>query len=191
MIPPEYKDFGDPELIGRCLQGDGAAWEALILRYRRLIYSVPSGFRFAPDDSADVFQSVCLTLIEHLHELKDETRLASWLITTATRQCLRLRSRRYREPHFEEGTEAEERPAGDASVEEVRLLAERSHAIREGVRRLPDRCRTLIELLFFSTRDYSYEDIGKTLQMPVASIGPTRARCLAKLQALLRPRGIR
>lgn len=190
MIPPNYKEFGDPELVALCLQGDGAAWETLIHRHRRLIYSVPARFRLSPADAADVFQGVCVALLEHLHELKDESRVASWLMTTAMRQCLRLRAQIYREPTMD-GSQAEERPDPDVDVEAVQILVERQEAIRDVVRRLPDRCRSLIEMLFFSATEPSYEEISRTLEMPVASIGPTRARCLAKMQGFLRSKGIR
>ena len=50
--------------------GRRQAWEALILRYRRLIYSIPVKFSFTTADASDVFQAVCLKLIEHLHELE-------------------------------------------------------------------------------------------------------------------------
>jgi DNA-directed RNA polymerase specialized sigma24 family protein len=72
----KYKSFSDPELISLCLKGDGAAWEALISRYRRLIYSVPVRFNFEPADSADVFQAVCLKLLEHLHDIKDDRKIS-------------------------------------------------------------------------------------------------------------------
>src|SRR5262249_60499588 len=80
-----------------CLKGDGHAWEALIRRYRRLIYSVPVRFGFEDADAADVFQAVCLKLLEHLHEVKDDRRISAWLVTTTTRQCLHLRVLKTRE----------------------------------------------------------------------------------------------
>jgi RNA polymerase sigma factor (sigma-70 family) len=191
VIPPKYKELSDPELIALCLNSDGAAWETIIYRYRRLIYSAPARFRFSEADAADVFQTVCVALVEHLHELKDENRLGSWLVTTATRQCLRLRSRNFREPMLEDTPHTDEQLDPDIDVEQIQIHSERQEAIRQAVVRLPDRCRDLIELLFFNQKDPSYEEIGQTLKMPVASIGPTRARCLAKLMGLLRPRGIR
>src|SRR4051812_24806938 len=93
----KYKQYTDSELISMCLEGDSKAWEALILHYRRLIYSIPVRFSFGSADASDVFQSVCLKLIEHLHELKDGTKLSAWLITTTTRQCLYVRSLKFRE----------------------------------------------------------------------------------------------
>ncbi len=38
---------------------------------------------------------------------------------------------------------------------------------------------------YFSTDEPSYVEIAKQMEMPVASIGPTRARCLERLRKLL------
>jgi len=81
-----YSKQTDPELVGMCLNGDALAWEALIMRYRRFIYSIPVKFGFRAADASDVFQTVCLKLIEHLHEVKDENKLSAWLATIKTRQ---------------------------------------------------------------------------------------------------------
>ena len=40
-------------------------------------------------------------------------------------------------------------------------------------------------------RSPSYEEIGEMMNMPVASIGPTRARCLEKLRTVLPAKGIK
>jgi RNA polymerase sigma factor (sigma-70 family) len=191
VTPANYRDLGDPELIALCLNGEGAAWEALIHRYRRLIYSTPVRFGFSNADASDVFQSVCLALIEHLHELKDESRLGGWIVTTAMRQCLRMRKLNQRESTAEREVLPEENPDPEGDAEEMRIRGQMQSTIHEAVERLPERCRLLIEMLFFDVRERTYEEIGRALQMPVASIGPTRARCLSKLQSLLRVRGIR
>jgi hypothetical protein len=58
----------DPELIGACLKGgaNGAqAWEVLIVRYQRLIYSIPRHYGFSESEAADIAQAVCLLLLEN------------------------------------------------------------------------------------------------------------------------------
>jgi DNA-directed RNA polymerase specialized sigma24 family protein len=40
-------------------------------------------------------------------------------------------------------------------------------------------------MLYFDIEEPSYVDIAQKMSMPVASIGPTRARCLEKLKRLL------
>jgi RNA polymerase sigma factor (sigma-70 family) len=184
----KYKSLGDPELIALCLAGDAGAWESLILRYRRLIYSVPVKFNFTAADASDVFQAICLKLIEHLHELKDETKVSAWLITTTTRQCIHVRAQRMRECSSEE--DFEEPAASDINVEDIQIQTQEQQNIRDAVEKLPDRCRRLLELLYFETANPSYEEIGRKMNMPVASIGPTRARCLEKLRTVFRRKGI-
>ena len=184
-----YKTYTDPELVSMCLNGDALAWETLITRYRRLIYSLPVRFGFGSADAADVFQAVCLKLIEHLHQIKDETKISAWLVTTTTRQCLHLRSLKFRET--DTGEDFDEQPDPADNLEELRILTEQQQAIREAVDQLAARCRSLIEILYFDPRQLSYEDISAQMGIPVASIGPTRARCLDKLRTILRRGGIK
>lgn len=189
MSTAKYKTLGDPELVGLCLGGDSQAWEALIVRYRRLIYSIPVKFNFKSADASDVFQAVCLKLIEHLHELKDETKVSAWLITTTTRQCIHLRSQKMRESSTDD--DFEEPAAAGENVESIQIQTQEEQTVRDAVEKLPDRCRHLLELLYFSQKNPSYEEISDAMKMPVASIGPTRARCLEKLRTVLRRRGIK
>jgi len=185
----QYKTNTDPELVGMCLKGDAQAWEALIMRYRRLVYSVPVRFGFTSADAADVFQSVCLKLLEHLHEVKDENKVSSWLITTTTSNCLHVRTLKYRETGTDQ--EFQEPPDPSDNVENLRIMSEQQQAVREAVDQLSGRCRTLIEMLYFDQRSPSYDEISHSMGMPVSSIGPTRARCLDKLRTILRRQGIK
>jgi RNA polymerase sigma factor (sigma-70 family) len=183
-----YKDLADPELVSRCLGGDSLAWEALIMRYRRLIFSIPNRFGFAPSDCSDVFQTVCVKLIEHLADLRDEEKVSAWLITTTTRHCIHVRSLKHRSVSDED--RLEETPAPGETTEEVRIRADRQQKVRNTIREMSERCRNLLELLYFEPSSPSYAEIGERLGMPVPSIGPTRARCLDKLRTLLRRKGI-
>jgi RNA polymerase sigma factor (sigma-70 family) len=181
----------DSEIIKACLQGSSAAWEALIKRYQRLIYSLPLKARLSQDDAADIFQSVCLKLYEKLESLRDHEKLSSWIITTTTRECWRLANRQRREQpaddlSSDESGEAFDRLASDTPLlDEQGILMQQQQAVRQSVESLPERCKELLTLLFYKTDELSYAEIARQLEMPVASIGPTRARCLEKLKKLL------
>jgi len=178
-----YKSYTEPELIAMCLRGDIGAWEALIVRHRRLIYSIPKRFGFSNLDASDVFQSVCLKLLENLQGLKDDRKLGIWLATTTTHECMALKRVRDREAGTEEEVEEPFDPAG--TLEDLQLFAEKLQGLRDTVDRLPDRCKSLIEMLYLDVRQPSYEQIAEKLAIPVPSIGPTRARCLDKLRIML------
>jgi RNA polymerase sigma factor (sigma-70 family) len=172
-----------------CLDGDVRAWETLMWRYRRLIFSIPTKFGLPQYDALDVFQTVCLKLLEHLHEVKDDRKISTWLATTTTRQCLAILTTRQKE--FGQQPEVDEPldPAG--TLEDIRLLAERYQQLRDAVEELPARCRSLIEILYLDVKKYNYEQINEKLGIPVASIGPIRARCLNRLRKILNERGIK
>src|SRR5215216_1284226 len=93
----EVTEPSDRSLVAACLKGDNAAWEALIVRYQRLIYSIPKKARMSDGDAADVFQSVCLKLCQKLSTLRSEEKLSSWLIKITMRECWRVIAKQRRE----------------------------------------------------------------------------------------------
>lgn len=84
----------DPQLIARCLSGDARAWDALLERYESLIYSALRRAGLTPADADDVFQEVCLSLLNHLESLRDTQRLSGWLLSVARCQAWRVHKRR-------------------------------------------------------------------------------------------------
>ncbi|MFG0253196.1 MAG: RNA polymerase sigma factor [Phycisphaerales bacterium JB038] len=62
----------------------------LVDRYARLIYSIARDCGLGSADAEDAFQNVFLALHRRLDSLRDQTRLSSWLITTARRECWRV-----------------------------------------------------------------------------------------------------
>jgi RNA polymerase sigma factor (sigma-70 family) len=185
-----YKRKTDAELVNMCLEGDGRAWEALIKRYRRYIYAIPMKFGLKRADSADVFQNVCLVLLEHLQELKDEKRIIGWLGTTTARFCLLATGDNQREiPTPDE--EFEEPLDPSLNLEEIRLLTEAQQDLRDCVRKLRPRCRDLLEMLYFDQTKPSYQEISDAMDIPVGAISPSRNRCLEQLRTILRRRGIK
>jgi RNA polymerase sigma factor (sigma-70 family) len=181
----------DRELLAACLQGDAAAWEALIARYQRLIYSIPIKMGLSPNDAADVFQSVCLKLLEHISTLRNQDKISSWLTITTRRESWRLALQRRREhvlASYESNDGADELselPDRQVPLDEQQARSEQQEILRQAVEQLPERCRQLIKLLFYSRADLSYDEIARQLDIPRDSMGPTRARCLAKLKKLL------
>jgi RNA polymerase sigma factor (sigma-70 family) len=70
--------------------------------------------------------------------------------------------------------------------DEQLLILEEQHRIRTAVSLLDERCRNLLEMLFYRSEPPSYAELAASLNIPEGSIGPTRARCLAKLLRLLK-----
>jgi RNA polymerase sigma factor (sigma-70 family) len=189
VVAATYTQYKDAEIVSLCLEGDAHAWETLIHRYKRLIFSIATRFGFAPADASDIFQSICVQLIEHLHELKTGERLSSWLMTMTTRQCLRFRSIQTRDE--DDGNLSVADPVDPKeNLEAIRLRVEREQMLRRCVDDLPDRCRGLIRLLYFVSPLPTYEEIASKLEIPVSSVGPNRARCIEKLREIVLARHV-
>ncbi|MBI5863956.1 MAG: sigma-70 family RNA polymerase sigma factor [Planctomycetes bacterium] len=80
----------DPSLVQACLDGSQQAWNELVDRYERLVYSVALKSRLSAADADDVFQTVFFSLHRNLPQLKDQARLSAWLITTTHRESWRV-----------------------------------------------------------------------------------------------------
>ena len=106
--------------------------------------------------------------------------VGAWLETTARRESLRaLRTTQRQRP-----TDSEQLVVDTpvAPVDEQRLVAteERAAAAR-ALTGLPHRQQRLLQMLCADPAP-SYHEISLTLGMPIGSIGPTRARILARLR---------
>jgi RNA polymerase sigma factor (sigma-70 family) len=179
--PPSFPgSAGTADLVAAARDGDGAAWDALVERYCGLVWAVARAHRLGQADAADVSQTVWLRLVENLGRIRDPDHLGGWLRTTTRNECLRVLRRGGRE--FPDDDAQQDLPADRADSPEDRLLAgERDRVVWRAVSGLSERCRELLRVLAYSP-DASYADISSSLGLPVGSIGPTRARCLAHLR---------
>jgi len=167
----------DPDLVKRCISGDQLAWEQLVYRYNRLIYSIALSLCREPEIAADILQQVCLELYRRLDEVRKLESLASWVATVTRRKAYTyLRSKKPTEPLFD---------AEMVASRDVLSNIERQHMLQRALATLPPRSRRLMELLYLTEGVGTYEQVAAELGMPVASIGPTRIRCLKKLKKLL------
>ncbi len=178
-------DWSNARLVRACLDGDEAAWDALIARYKRLVYSVPMRQGLSPDAAADVFQSVWLTLLTELPRLRDPQALPAWLLRVAAHQCQGRRRREQRYVGFEDGTPPDDAAAAQGLSREEWGQLERAQVLRDALAALPERCRRLLHLLFFEDPPRPYQHVAAELGLAVGSIGFTRARCLERLRARL------
>jgi RNA polymerase sigma factor (sigma-70 family) len=181
----------DERLVRECCKGNQDAWSALIEKYKNLIFSIPIKFGLSREDSADVFQAVCVELLAGLPKLREPKALPKWLMQTTYHQCLRWKKDRFNllddSQEIEEQLEAnpEELP------EEIFNQVQREQSVREAISALPARCNQMVAMLFFRDPPRPYEEVAKQLQLATGSIGFIRGRCLKKLRHLLEEKGFR
>jgi RNA polymerase sigma factor (sigma-70 family) len=176
------------ELIQACRQGDGAAWETLVRRYERLVYSIPLRAGLDRERAAEVFQQVFTKFIEHLDRIQQPDRIGAWLATTARRETWSLSQQESLTDSLSLADHEEEShylATSDPLPDKVLLRLEEQNVIHLAVAELNEPCRRLLGLLFFQPEPPSYAEIAGELGISEGSISPTRIRCLKKLRRLL------
>jgi len=178
------------ELFRRAEAGEQAAWNAIVDRYTRLVWSVARAYRLGDADAADVVQTTWMRLVEHFGRIEDPERVPGWLTTTARRECLHTLRRAGRELIVDIDSAAldtmDEQPA---PVDKRLLTEERDVALWSCFQRLSERCQRLLRILM-ATPAPDYATVSAALGMPVGSIGPTRGRCLDQLRKLASGAGL-
>jgi RNA polymerase sigma factor (sigma-70 family) len=179
-------DQVDAGLIAACLAGDDAAWEALVDRYSRLVYTVARRTGLGPEDAAEVHWAVWTACWEALPTLRQRDRLAPWLITVTARLAWRTRGRSTAHPVAPlsdalEGTLTDTQPL----PEELLTQQETSFQVRRAIARLGEPWRTLLIRFYLDPQVPSYAAMAQELGLSKDSIGSYRQRSLARLRTQL------
>ncbi len=177
----------DARLIKGCLLGNESAWSELVSKYKNLIFSIPIKYGLSRDDAADIFQAVCLDLLNDLSKIRDHNALAAWIIRVTYNKCFHRKkdSDRYVPDELPEMAS----PAEDVP-ESMLLEVQREQLLRNAMRQLSSRCQQLIQMLFFEFPARPYQEVAKSLNLATGSIGFIRGRCLQKMRQLLEKLGL-
>jgi RNA polymerase sigma factor (sigma-70 family) len=172
---------GDLVLAAR--KGDAEAWDALVGRFAGRVRAVARSYRLSTADAEDVSQVTWLRLVANLDLIREPDRVGAWLVSTASRECLRILRRSGRHATGQDGWE-DAIASAEPEVDTGLLVVERDHALWKAMGMLSAGCQRLLTLLA-SDPPPSYEEVSLVLEMPIGSIGPTRGRCLGHLRVQL------
>jgi RNA polymerase sigma factor (sigma-70 family) len=179
----------DADIVLACRRGDQSAWDTLVDRYQRLIFTVPRRAGLSEEQSADVFQEVFLTLLQKIGAIDQPERIRSWIVTTAkfkTWAIIRGQKGNY-SPATDEEMEAEMSAIEDKNplADEVLIQFEQQHLIRTALGKLEERCQQILSMIYMWGEPASYAEVAAAIGTGETSISPMRTRCLKKLQKIL------
>ena len=184
VTPADAAQVG--QWVTRAAAGNQQAWTALVKRFNGMILTVARNHGLSPANAAEVSQTTWLRLVEHLGRIEHPERIGAWLTTTARHESLRMvRSAEHRFQKITDDDGLTDLIDIEALPVDAKLVIdERDSAVRTAFARLPTRCRAMLFLLM-SEPAVSYKELADALEIPVGSIGPTRARCLATLRRIM------
>ncbi len=171
-------------LVRAAQKGDQRAWDQLVKRFDPLVLWAARQRGLSAADACDVRQTTWLRCVQSIEKIRDPESIGSWLVTTARREAGRIS--KHGGAQVLVGQENEHQLEvvdinSNVDPENVFLNEERDISVRNATTRLSERSRKLLVALMEEDRP-NYAAIAHKFDMPVGSIGPTRARYLRHLR---------
>lgn len=184
----------DAELMLRVKQGDMAAFEALVEKYKLPVLNLV--YRTVPDptEAEDLAQSVFIQVFRSAGRYEHSAKFSTWLYTIARNLSLneiRRRSRHPAESLDEPHGETEDMPA--RQHEDLKVRSATDHLlenelylkVQEALRDLPEKQRTAI--LLYQEKEMPYEEIAKVLKCSLSATKSLIHRGRETLKQRLKP----
>lgn len=176
-------EMSDYEIIQKCLAGNQQDFEELVVRYKKLIYSVVYNMINDKEEVNDISQEVFIRIYRSLDRYNPEFKFSTWSVRIATNLCLDiLRKKKVDTMPIEE---IEEVSNGVDTPESRYLSKERSQKIRKAIAELPEKYRTPV--ILFHQNGLSYEEMTKVLGEPMTIIKNRLYRARLMLRDILLP----
>jgi len=182
-------------LVYACMQGNGAAWQQLVVSQHRRVYGICYRFTGSPTDAEDLTQDVFLKVYRNLQGF-DPTKGAftTWL-TTLTRNLLVDHFRRTRQDRATDSLDessregedgptmadrlADTRPSQMHRVAQMELKARVQHALKQ----LSPELREAVILR--DLQDMDYKEIAAVLKVPEGTVKSRISRGRGELARML------
>ncbi len=161
--PAVYLDqsLDDALAVRRCLDGDGAAFAALVTRYQPVLFNVALRMLGNEEDARDAAQNAFVKAYEKLGTYDADRRFFSWIYRILTNECLNLRRR----PAMSlVGEDTADRRGTTDAVE----AAERRRDVKRAILSLSPDYREVIVLRHFAL--LSYDEMSDAIGVPLKTV---------------------
>ena len=177
------------DLVTAAQGGCATSWREIVNRFDDRLQRVARARGLDGPTAKDVVQQTWLAAVTNIETLRSAQALGGWLRSILHRECLKALSLRQREAPRMDDTQLIGSMKGQTVVmrteprspEEETLQREQRMLMQTAQRRLSRRDQDLLTLLVIEP-PLPYIEISRRLGMPIGSIGPTRARCFARLR---------
>lgn len=157
-------------------KGDQRAYADLMRFYREPIYMMLLRMTHNPTDADDLTIETFGKAFCQLHSYSPTNTFATWLFAIASNNGIDYIRRRRLETvslsSLSVGSDNEgyeyPMPSSDANPEEALMTTQRGELLREVVRQLKPRYRTIVEMRYF--QELSYEEIAEKLKLPMGTV---------------------
>jgi RNA polymerase sigma-70 factor (ECF subfamily) len=159
--------------------GSGIDFVTLVDAYYRPLYRFAMSLTRSEAEASDLTQQTFAIWGAKGHQLRDPSKVKTWLFTTLHRECLRTRRERHQFRHDELDEENGDLPFVEQATEQ-RLDAK---SALEALARLSEPYRAPLSLFYLG--EHSYQEIADILEIPIGTVQSRISRGKAQLQQVL------
>ncbi len=158
---------------------DQIDFEQLVANYYENLFRFALSLARSEDRACDLTQQTFYLWAAKGHQLRDKSKVKSWLFTTLHREFLGSRRRETRFPHH--STEAVEHELPSISSSIVNDLD--GSTVMEAMQEVDELYRT--PLMLFYLEELSYAEIAETLEVPIGTVMSRLSRGKGQLRQFL------
>lgn len=157
----------------------GLDFESVVARFYEPLFQFAFSLTRAEADACDLTQQTFYVWATKGHQLRDTTKVKTWLFTTLHRAFLESRRRQVRFPHYE----LEEVPLDLPTLSPATVNQLDSAQVLRALAEVDQIYQAPVALFYLE--DCSYKEIADILDVPIGTVKSRMARGIAQLQHIL------
>lgn len=161
----------DSKLARKVQKGDTQAFEALLDKFERPVFSFIFHFFRSPALCEDLTQETFLRAYRFIRSYRPKEKWSTWLFSIARNLCIdELRRMQKANPVALDDVDPEvfaTNGAGTDSPLSASILAEEGEILHRAIAKLPEKYRTSIILFYFN--ELSYEEVSRVMNISLSN----------------------
>ena len=154
-------------------------FEGLVSHYYRALYQFAFSLTHAEAEACDLTQQTFYVWATKGHQLRDASKVKTWLFTTLHHEFLKGRRRQTRFPHYDLEQADHELPTiSPSTVDQLD-----AGTVVEALGRVDELYQAPLALFYLE--EHSYKEIAEILEVPIGTVQSRIARGKAQLQRIL------
>ena len=159
MLTADFTKMTDYDLVLACINGDKAAFNELLQRYKNLVYSVALRMVNDKEEANDLAQEIFIKIYRNLEKYHPEYRFSTWTIKIATNHVIDYR-RKKRQDTVSIDEVGDTLAADHAESPEAAYLAkEQRQMLHDLIDDLPDMYK--VPIVLYHQQGLSYTEISE------------------------------
>jgi RNA polymerase sigma-70 factor (ECF subfamily) len=175
------------DIIARCLDGDQAAWDAIVRQHWRRVFNIAYKFVGRHDQAEDLTQDVFIKLFRSLNTFDRRANFQTWLVSVSRNLCI---------DHYRSARKEREAINRDVDPNELTPIApgpnahaqlehnDRVTLLRAALEALPPTLRSAVMLR--DIQEHTYQEIATELRLPEGTVKSRINRGRAELARNIR-----